>query len=154
VISRPDLAERASAATSSPGATTPVLVLDPEIELGRGLTQQLARYGFRADLAITENAAQVCLRHKLYRAMIVVAELSRPEELLESQRLREAALKTWMIVITTQSEDDATESVLRHGGDTCLHRPFRFATLLSRLESLSHETRAVPDPALTSGKRR
>jgi len=154
VISRPDLAERASAALGSPGATTPVLVLDPEIELGRGLAQQLARYGFRVDLAITENAARVCLWHKSYWGMIIAADLSRPEGFLQSQRLRDAALQTWMIVITPQRENEASEPVSRHGGDSCLHRPFRFATLLSRLESLSHRTRAVQEPPVTSGKRR
>ena len=96
---------------TSPGAITPVLVLDPEIELGRGLTQQLARYGFRVDLALTENAARVCLWHKSYRAMIIVADLSRPEGLLQLQRMREAALQTWMIVLTTPRENEASEIV-------------------------------------------
>jgi DNA-binding response OmpR family regulator len=131
-----------------------VLVLDPDIELGRGLTQQLERYGFRADLALTASAARVCLQYKPYRAMLIVADLSRPEGLLELQRLREAACQTWMIVITTQKEDEASEIVLRHGGDACLHRPFQFATLLSRLKSLAHQTRAARDPTVTSGRRR
>jgi DNA-binding response OmpR family regulator len=139
---------------TSPGATTPVLMLDPEIELGRGLTQQLARYGFRVDLALTENAARVCLWHRSYRAMIIVADLSRAEGLLQLKRLREAAFQTWMIVLTTQREDEAFEIVRRHGGDACLHRPFRIATLLSCLESIAHQTRAARDPPVTSGKGR
>lgn len=139
---------------TSPGAITPVLILDPEIGLGRGLAQQLAHYGFRADLALTETASRVCLWYKPYRAMIIVADLSRPEGLLELQRLREAALQTWMIVLTTQGDEKASEIVRRHGGDACLQRPFRIATLLSCLESITHQTRAARDPPVTSGKYR
>jgi len=42
----------ASAALQTPFAN-PILLVDPDLDLGRGLLHQLTRHGFCADLAIT-----------------------------------------------------------------------------------------------------
>jgi hypothetical protein len=65
----------ASAALQSPFAN-PILLVDPDADLGRGLLHQLTRHGFCADLAITVEAARACVGVRYYRAMVVVADLS------------------------------------------------------------------------------
>jgi hypothetical protein len=49
-----------SAAFQSPFAN-PILLVDPDADLGRGLLHQLTRHGFCADLAITVEAARACV---------------------------------------------------------------------------------------------
>jgi DNA-binding response OmpR family regulator len=133
---------RSSAAFQSP-FTNPILLVDADVDLGRGLLHQLTRHGFRADLAITVEAAKACVGARYYRAMAVVADLSDCQHLLGLRQLREAAPQTWIIVVATNTELEAREVVFTHGGDACLAKPFQFSDLLLRLESLSHLERTV-----------
>jgi len=132
----------ASAALQSPFAN-PILLVDPDFELGRGLLHQLMRHGFCADLAITVEAARACVGVRYYRAMVVVADLSDCQHLFGLRQLREAAPQTWIIVVVTNTEFEACQVVFSHGGDACLPKPFQFSDLLFRLESLSHLERTV-----------
>jgi DNA-binding response OmpR family regulator len=133
---------RDSATFRSPFAN-PILLVDPDVDLGRGLLQQLTRHGFCADLAITVEAARACVGVRYYRAMVVVADLADGRHRSGLRQLREAAPQTWIIVIATNTEVDACQLVLSHGGDACLAKPFQFSDLLLRLESLSHLERTV-----------
>ena len=126
-----------SAALQSP-FTNPILLVDPDVELGRGLLHQLTRHGFCADLAITVEAARVCVGVRYYRAMVVVSDLSDCQHLLGFQQLREAAPQTWIIVVATNTGFEACQVVFSQGADACLPKPFQFSDLLFRLESLSH----------------
>jgi DNA-binding response OmpR family regulator len=132
----------ASAAFRSP-FTNPILLVDPDVDLGRGLLHQLTRHGFCADLAITVAAAQACVGVRYYRAMVVVADLSDGQHLLGLPQLREAAPQTWIIVVATNTDLEVSQAVLSHGGDACLAKPFQFSDLLLRLESLSHLERTL-----------
>jgi DNA-binding response OmpR family regulator len=123
--------------------TNPILLVDPYIDLGRGLLHQLTRHGFRTDLAITVCAARACAGVRYYRAMVVVADLSDSQHLFGLLHLRGAAPQTWIIVVATNTEFDAYQVALSHGGDACLPKPFQFSDLLLRLESLSHLERTV-----------
>jgi DNA-binding response OmpR family regulator len=131
-----------SAAFQSP-FTNPILLVDPDVELGRGLLHQLTRHGFCADLAITVDAARACAGVRYYRAMVVVADLSDCQHLFGLRQLREAVPHTWIIVVATKTEFDACQVVLSHAGDACLPKPFQFSELLFHLESLSHRERRV-----------
>jgi DNA-binding response OmpR family regulator len=131
-----------SAAFQSP-FTNPILLVDPGVDLGRGLLRQLTLHGFCADLAITVEAARACVGVRYYRAMVVVADLSDGQHLLGLRQLREAAHQTWIIVVATKTEFEACQVVFSHGGDACLPKPFQFSDLLFRLESFSHLERTV-----------
>jgi DNA-binding response OmpR family regulator len=131
-----------SAALQTPFAN-PILLVDPHVDLGRGLLQQLTRHGFCADLAITVDAARACVRVRYYRAMVVVADLSDCQHLFGLGQLREAAPQTWIIIIATNTDFEACQAAFRHGADACLPKPFQFSNLLFRLESLSHDGRRV-----------
>ena len=144
-LTRPSL--RASVAFDSP-FTNPILLVDPYIDLGRGLLKQLTRHGFRADLAITVCAARVCAGVRYYRAMVVVADLSDSHHLFGLWHLREAAPQTWIIVVATNSELGGSQVALSHGGDACLVKPFQFSALLLHLKSLSHLERTVQQPVI------
>lgn len=123
--------------------TNPILVVDPDVDLGRGLLQQLMRHGFRADLAITVDAARACVYVRYYRAMVVVADLSDCQHLFGLRHLRDAAPRTWIIIIATNTGFEACQVAFSHGGDACLAKPFQFSDLLFRLESLLHLERTV-----------
>lgn len=114
--------------------TQPILVVDPQVDLGRGLWHQLTRHGVRADLAITIAAAQNCVGCKDYYSMIAIADLSHLDSLADWRQLREAAPRTWMIVVA--SKTGRVESDL--GGDVCLPVPFRFSDLLRELASRAY----------------
>jgi DNA-binding NtrC family response regulator len=85
--------------TQSP-FTNPILLVDPDVDLGRGLLQQLTRHGFCADLAITVETARACVGVRYYRAMVVVADLSDCQHLFGLRQLREVSPQTWIIVAT------------------------------------------------------
>jgi len=133
---------RASAAYQSP-FPNPILLVDPDVDLGRGLLHQLTRHGFCADLAITVEAARACVGVRYYRAMVVVADLADGRHRSGLRQLREAAPQTWIIVIATNTEIDACQLIHSHGGDACLAKPFQFSDLLLRLELLAHLDRTV-----------
>ena len=131
---------KAPAAGRSP-YTNPILLVDQDVELGRGLRLQLTRYGFCADLAITVASARTCVGYRYYHAMVVIADPSNPQTLSELRELRDAAPQTWMVVLASKRADTATQAVLDFGGDACLQKPFRFSELLFRLASLAHQER-------------
>ena len=74
----------------------PILLVDPKIDLGRGLWHQLTRHGLRADLAITVDAARSCVGYKDYHVVIAIVDLSTLQALPSWRQLREAAPRTWM----------------------------------------------------------
>ena len=133
---------RTSAAFQSP-FTNPILVVDPQIDLGRGLLNQLTRHGFRADLAITADAGRACAGVRYYRVMVLVADLSDCQHLFGLRNLRDSAPHTWIIVIATNIEHGACQVAFSHGVDACLPKPFQFSDLLLRLESLLHIERTL-----------
>jgi hypothetical protein len=104
-----------SAAFQSP-FTSPILLVDPDVDLGRGLLHQLTRHGFCADLAITVHAARACVGVRYYRATVVVADLSDCQHLFGLRQLRKAAPQTWIIVVATKTEFEACQVVFSHGG--------------------------------------
>jgi DNA-binding response OmpR family regulator len=120
----------------------PILLVDPNVALGRGLRHQLTRYGFCADLAITLEAARACAEHKYYHAMVVITDPSTSQALIELRQLRAGAPQTWIIVLAIKTADPASEPMLDFGADACLLLPFRFSDLLFRLESFAHRERA------------
>jgi hypothetical protein len=83
--------------------TNPILLVDPDVELGRGLRHQLTRHGFCADLAITADAARACVGHKYYHATVVIADPSDSQALFGLRQLREAAPQTWMVVLASKT---------------------------------------------------
>jgi DNA-binding response OmpR family regulator len=123
--------------------TNPILLVDPDVDLGRGLRHQLTRHRFCADLAITADAARACVGHKYYHAMVVIADPSNSQALFGLRQLREAAPQTWMVVLASKAADTASEAVLAFGADACLLKPFRFSDLLFRLASLAHHERTA-----------
>jgi DNA-binding response OmpR family regulator len=131
-----------SAVFQSPYAN-PILLVDPDVELGRGLLHQLARHGFCADLAITVDTARTCLWHRDYHAMVVIADPSDSRVLFGLRQLREAAPRTWMVVLTNKTAEPASQVAPDLGCDAYLLQPFRFSDLLFRLESLAHQVRTA-----------
>jgi len=119
------------------------LLVDPAINLGRGLWHQLARHGLRADLAITVDAARSCVESKDYHVMIVIVDLANRHTLPGWRQLRAAAPRTWMIVVATKAVDSLGRADPDFGGDVCLPTPFRFSDLLSRVALFSHRRRVT-----------
>jgi two-component system, OmpR family, copper resistance phosphate regulon response regulator CusR len=138
-----DVGPKRSHSSASTVYANPILLVDPDVELGSGLRRQLTRHGFCADLAITGGAARACVGHKCYHAIVVVADPSNSQVLFGLRQLREAAPQTWMVVVASKFAATASRTVLELGADSCLVKPFRFSDLLFRLESFAHHKRAA-----------
>jgi DNA-binding response OmpR family regulator len=121
----------------------PILLVDPNVTLGRGLRHQLTRYGFCADLAITLEAARASVEHKYYHAVVVITDPSNSQSLFELHQLRDGAPRTWIIVLAIKTADTASDPMLDFGADAWLLIPFRFSDLLFHLESFAHRERAA-----------
>ena len=121
----------------------PILLVDPNVALGRGLRHQLTRYGFCADVAITLEAARACIEHKYYHAMVVISDPSHSESLSELRQLRDSAPRTWIIVLAIKTTDPTNDPMLDFGADAWLLIPFKFSDLLFNLESFAHRERAA-----------
>jgi DNA-binding response OmpR family regulator len=138
-----DVRPRRAHANTATVYVNPILLVDPDVELGSGLRRQLTRHGFCADLAITGDTARACVGHKYYHAIVAIADPSNSQALFGLRQLRESAPRTWMVVIASKFADTASETVLELGADACLLKPFRFSDLLFRLESFAHQQRAA-----------
>jgi len=120
----------------------PILLVDPNVALGRGLRHQLTHFGFCADLAITVEAARACIEHEYYHAMVVITDPSKSQALFELRQLRESAPQTRIIVLAIETADLARETMLDVGADACLLLPLRFSDLLFHLGSFARRERA------------
>jgi DNA-binding response OmpR family regulator len=117
------------------------LIVDPNIEAATQLAVQLHRAGFQCYVASSGSAACTAVQAQYFRSLIVVADLYDKRDARHVRDLRTFAPRSWLIVISTRSDQAALELVQRCGGDALITTPFGMTTLNCKLAEFSRRPR-------------
>lgn len=128
----------------------PLLVVDDEDHLARGLKLNFELEGFAVDTAGTIRAATQRLAERgPYAAIVLDIELPDGMGFDLCQRLRDAGDTTPIVMLTVRSDPADRVLGLESGADDYLPKPFAFAELLARVRAMLRRRRW--DAAPTAG---
>jgi len=112
----------------------PVMLLDSDSGAATQLGAQLHHAGFSIELVTTPADALEVLGYRVCSAVIVIADRVDDEDFQESLTdLRHAAPKAWMLVVTDDPPQRASQIVRQCGADELIVTPFSVATLIQYL---------------------
>jgi DNA-binding response OmpR family regulator len=117
------------------------LLVDAIAEQGGQLVEQLNRAGFRTDLTVSWSAARASLGANYYHSCIVAADLDQAADLERLEKLRQSALRVWIIVLAEHLPENGLVLAHRKGADVVLSAPFSMDDLTSRLAAFSLRAR-------------
>ena len=117
------------------------LLVDPNIEHGARLVEQLNHAGCRTDSALSLRAAHAALGANYYHSCVIVADLEELGELEQLDQLRHAVPRVWIIVLSDRRFEQSRDLERSHGIDVLLSTPFSMHELTSQLASFALQPR-------------
>ena len=123
-----------------------ILLIEDEADMARYLMAGLAENGYEVRHCDTAQAGLKSAYADACDVMIIDRMLPDEQEGLEIVKtLREAGLKTPILVLSALASLDERVRGLREGGDDYLTKPFAFPELLARIEALMRRGNPVAD---------
>jgi DNA-binding response OmpR family regulator len=122
-----------------------LLVVEDDRALAAGLRAGLEAEGFAVDLAADGVDGLAMARERTYDAVLLDLMLPRLDGRQVCRRLREACIRTPVLVLTARDQEHDEVDSLESGADGYLSKPFSFPVLLARLRSLTRRGRERPD---------
>ena len=123
-----------------------ILLIEDEADMARYLMAGLAENGYEVRHCDTAQAGLESAYADACDLMIIDRMLPDEQEGLEIVKtLREAGLKTPILVLSALASLDERVRGLREGGDDYLTKPFAFPELLARIEALMRRGNPVVD---------
>ncbi len=123
-----------------------ILLIEDEADMARYLMAGLAENGYEVRHCDTAQAGLKSAYADACDLMIIDRMLPDEQEGLEIVKtLREAGLKTPILVLSALASLDERVRGLREGGDDYLTKPFAFPELLARIEALMRRGNPVAD---------
>ena len=123
-----------------------ILLLEDEADMARYLMAGLAENGYEVRHCDTAQEGLKSAYADACDLMIIDRMLPDEQEGLEIVKtLREAGLKTPILVLSALASLDERVRGLREGGDDYLTKPFAFPELLARIEALMRRGNPVAD---------
>src|SRR5262249_28266706 len=119
------------------------LLIDVNVEHGRGLVDEISRTGVRTDLATSWGAARAVLAVNYYHSCVIVADLDRPADLERLQELRVIAPRVWMIVLSERQSGETAGLGLPPGVDAWMSVPLCVHDFASRLAEFASHARPL-----------
>jgi DNA-binding response OmpR family regulator len=113
-----------------------ILVVEDERHLGESTVRRLQEKGYAVDLATDGDEAYRLASSKKYDVIILDLLLPRKDGLQVLRDLRREKVKSLVLVVTAKSAIEDRVEGLQVGADDYLSKPFAFAELLARVESL------------------
>jgi len=123
-----------------------VLVIEDDAETAEQIVSQLARHGFKVDHEAGGLAGLERASTGRYDVITLDRRLPQLDGLTIVERLRQAQVKTPVLLLSALAEVEDRVRGLRAGGDDYLTKPFAFAELSARVDAL---LRRSPEPRLT-----
>lgn len=112
----------------------PVMLLDSDSSAAAQLATQLRHAGFAIDIVSSTSEALDVLAYRVFSIVVVVADFVDDEEVQQSLTdLRHAAPKAWMLVVTDDPPQRASQIVHQCGADELIVTPFSVGTLIQYL---------------------
>ena len=123
-----------------------ILLIEDEADMARYLMAGLAENGYEVRHCDTAQAGLESAYADACDLMIIDRMLPDEQEGLEIVKtLREAGIKTPILVLSALASLDERVRGLREGGDDYLAKPFAFPELLARIEALMRRGNPVVD---------
>ena len=125
------------------GARRRILVVEDDPETAGQLVDSLTANGYQVDLAASGNDGLSRGRSDEYAVITIDRMLPDLDGIAVMQHLRQDGIATPILIISALGEIDDRVRGLRAGGDDYLVKPFAFAELLARVESLARRSSTV-----------
>ena len=125
------------------GARRRILVVEDDPETAGQLVDSLTTNGYQVDLAASGNDGLSRGRSDEYAVITIDRMLPDLDGIAVMQHLRQDGIATPILIISALGEIDDRVRGLRAGGDDYLVKPFAFAELLARVESLARRSSTV-----------
>ncbi|NIR32025.1 MAG: response regulator transcription factor, partial [Gammaproteobacteria bacterium] len=117
-----------------------VLVIEDDREVAAYLQKGLAEHGHVVDRAEDGDEGLDLALSASYDALLLDRMLPRRDGLSVLGAMREAGVKTPVLILSALGEVDERVEGLRAGGDDYVAKPFAFSELLARLDALLRRT--------------
>lgn len=131
-----------------PGNEILILVVESERHLADSIGRRLQEEGFSVDLAHDGEEGFQLARSKKYDLIVLDLLLPRKDGMQVLRELRRDMVRSMILILTAKNTvEDRVES-LRAGADDFLSKPFAFAELIARIESLLRRHGTDPGPVL------
>ena len=113
-----------------------ILVVEDEQHLADSITRRLLEEGYAVDIAHDGEDGFRLASSKRYHLIILDLLLPRKDGLQVLKELRRDKVQSMVLILTAKSTIEDRVDGLRAGADDYLLKPFAFAELLARVESL------------------
>ncbi|HEV7610336.1 MAG TPA: response regulator transcription factor [Steroidobacteraceae bacterium] len=114
-----------------------ILLVEDDVELARSMAVHFRELGYGVDHCADGESGLSSACEADYQVIILDRMLPRMDGLTFVRKLRQRAVTTPVIYLTTMSGIDDRVQGLEAGGDDYLVKPFAFAELLARVRVLS-----------------
>ncbi|MHC5537526.1 response regulator transcription factor [Singulisphaera rosea] len=128
-----------------------VLLVEDEADLAKAVWQALDEDGYSVDLARDGETALFQAKSGHYDAVLLDLMLPRRDGWSVLRELREAQIKTPVLVLTARDTLSDKVRGLDAGADDYLTKPFDIEELLARLRALIRRAAGQPSPSLEFG---
>ncbi len=113
-----------------------ILVVEDEEAIDQGLVFNLARTGYRVDLAAAGAAASDMATGQDYDRIVLDVALPKVDGFEVCRRLRRDGIFTAILILTARDQPDDVVYGLKTGADDYMVKPFDLAEFLARAEGL------------------
>lgn len=123
-----------------------ILVVEDERHLADSIGRRLQEEGYSVDLAHDGEEGLHLAGSKKYDLIVLDLLLPRKDGMQVLRELRREKVRSMVLVLTARSTVEDRVEGLRAGADDYLAKPFAFAELMARIESLlrRHHTQQSP----------
>ena len=125
-----------------------ILVIEDDREAANYLVKALAEAGHVADCALDGEAGFAVAADGNFDVLVVDRMLPKRDGLSVIEGLRQAGVRTPVLILSALGQVDDRVTGLRAGGDDYLPKPYAFSELLARIEVLAR--RNSPQEAETT----
>jgi two-component system, OmpR family, response regulator len=125
-----------------------ILLVEDDIELARSVADHFREQGYTVQHCADGNSGLESACAADYQVIVLDRMLPGLDGLQFVRTLRQRAVKTPVIYLTTMSGIDDRVQGLEAGGDDYLVKPFAFAELLARVRVLSRRPGSTPEAAI------
>ncbi len=126
-----------------------ILVIEDDAEAAGYLAKAFGEAGHAVDVARDGLDGYALAREERHDVLIVDRMLPKMDGLSLIGALREQKVDTPVLILSALGQVDDRVKGLRAGGDDYLSKPYAFAELLARAESLARRKAAGPGPEAT-----
>ena len=124
--------------------TMNVLLVEDDPEISGFVSKGLSRAGYTTDCAADGETGEEKIRSAIYDVAVIDLMLPGQDGLTLIRRLREARLKTPVIVLSAKRSTADKVNCLRAGADDYLSKPFDLPELVARIEAVLRRSGETP----------